>query len=351
MSVPTLAANFHASDLVWSSVTRGPTPYVRRPPRTVSGTIRLILTPRSCCGARRGTVAPVRDTPPHCGRTSCAPRRSSRGAGAPGEPAHSSFRPITLPGVSRPPAPSMPPSSITAPSSTVAEMPTKARFFSVQAWMTALWPTVTSSPMMVETSPESTWMIAPSWMLVRAPMRMILHVAAHQAMEPDAGLRADHDVADHRRGRRDEGIRRNLRRDAVQREDRPLAAQRRGVAQPRVRHAPPPCRAAPLPRDRQAEHQAKVLHRRAGRALAEIVQPRDQHRLAMLLVGMHREFQQVGVVQRLRLQLAVRRRAPRRGRTRSPGSAPPARHCRSAPPGLPCSVSRCSGTETSMPWR
>ena len=47
---------------------------------------------------------------------------------------------MTLPGVSRPPAASMPPSSITAPSSTVAPMPTKARSFSVQAWMIAAWP-------------------------------------------------------------------------------------------------------------------------------------------------------------------------------------------------------------------
>ena len=67
----------------------------------------------------------------------------------------------------------MPPSSITAPSSTVALMPTKARFFSVQAWITALWPTVTSSPMWVSMPPESRWITVPSWMLVRAPMRMM----------------------------------------------------------------------------------------------------------------------------------------------------------------------------------
>ena len=39
--------------------------------------------------------------------------------------------------------------------------------------MTALWPTVTSSPMKVENSPESMCTTVPSWMLVRAPMRML----------------------------------------------------------------------------------------------------------------------------------------------------------------------------------
>jgi len=38
--------------------------------------------------------------------------------------------------------------------------------------MTALCPTVTSSPMKAENAPESTWMIDPSWMLVRAPIRI-----------------------------------------------------------------------------------------------------------------------------------------------------------------------------------
>jgi hypothetical protein len=51
-------------------------------------------------------------------------------------------------------------------------MPTKARFFSVHVWITALCPTVTSSPMVVKALPESTWMIAPSWMLVRSPIWM-----------------------------------------------------------------------------------------------------------------------------------------------------------------------------------
>ena len=35
----------------------------------------------------------------------------------------------------------------------------------------------------------------------------------------------------------------------------------------------------------QAKHQPDVLHRGAGRALAEIVQARDQHRLTVFLVG------------------------------------------------------------------
>ena len=34
----------------------------------------------SCCAARRGSARPVRDTPPRCGRISCALHRSSHGS-------------------------------------------------------------------------------------------------------------------------------------------------------------------------------------------------------------------------------------------------------------------------------
>src|SRR5437763_5004545 len=56
----------------------------------------------------------------------------------------------------------------------------------------------------------------------------------------------------------------------------------------------------------QAQHEFEVLHRRARGALAQIVEPRDQHRLMSLLVGVDIEFEPVGVIGRLRFELAVR---------------------------------------------
>src|SRR3954470_24245417 len=56
----------------------------------------------------------------------------------------------------------------------------------------------------------------------------------------------------------------------------------------------------------QAQHQFEVLPRRARGALAKIVEPRHQHRLMPLVVGMDVEFEPIGVVERLRLELAVR---------------------------------------------
>jgi hypothetical protein len=53
------------------------------------------------------------------------------------------------------------------------------------------------------------------------------------------------------------------------------------------------------------QHQPHVLHRRARRALAEIVEPRDQHRLAVLVAGEDVELEHVGLVERLRLELAA----------------------------------------------
>ena len=99
-----------------------------------------------CRIMRRGAIPPARSS-------ADITRMSLAGA-----PVHSSFGPITLPGVSRPPAPSMPPSSITAPSSTVALIPRRRGFSACRRGSTALWPTVTSSPMIVASPPESTWM-------------------------------------------------------------------------------------------------------------------------------------------------------------------------------------------------
>ncbi len=77
---------------------------------------------------------------------------------------------------------------------------------SVQAWMMAAWPTVTSSPIDAWREAPSTWMIVPSWMLVRAPMRMRLVSPRMTQSNQTPHLRADLHVADHRRGGRDEGV-------------------------------------------------------------------------------------------------------------------------------------------------
>ena len=53
---------------------------------------------------------------------------------------------------------------------------------------------------------------------------------------------------------------------------------------------------------RQPEHQPHVLHCGAGCALAEIVEPRDQHGLPMCVAGEDVQFELVGVVQRLGLE-------------------------------------------------
>ena len=50
-----------------------------------------------------------------------------------------------------------------------------------------------------------------------------------------------------------------------------------------------------------AEHEFEVLHSRARRALAEIVELGDQHRLPARLVGEHVDFERVGAVERLGL--------------------------------------------------
>jgi hypothetical protein len=51
------------------------------------------------------------------------------------------------------PAATIAPDSTTALSSTIEPMPTNAPGSSVQAWITAMWPMVTSSPMSVPCPP------------------------------------------------------------------------------------------------------------------------------------------------------------------------------------------------------
>ena len=51
-----------------------------------------------------------------------------------------------------------------------------------------------------------------------------------------------------------------------------------------------------------AEHQADVLHGGARGALAEVVEPGDQHRCAVLLAAEHPQLHQVGVVERQRIE-------------------------------------------------
>src|SRR5439155_1396040 len=55
----------------------------------------------------------------------------------------------------------------------------------------------------------------------------------------------------------------------------------------------------------QPQHQLQVLHRGARGALAEVVEPRHQHRLAPRLIGVNAEFELVAVVERLGLELPI----------------------------------------------
>ena len=54
--------------------------------------------------------------------------------------------------------------------------------------------------MAVPSVPVAAWTMVPSWIFVRAPMRIGLHVAAHHDAEPDVRLLADLDIADHHGG-------------------------------------------------------------------------------------------------------------------------------------------------------
>ena len=98
-----------------------------------------------------------------------------------GLPSHISPSPTTLPGAINAPAPTKPCFRTTAPSSTIAPMPISTASSIRHACTIALWPMVTSSPITVAKPPSLacgpswlTWTTLPSWMLVRAPMRMKL---------------------------------------------------------------------------------------------------------------------------------------------------------------------------------
>ena len=76
-------------------------------------------------------------------------------------------------------------------------MPIRQRCPSVQPCSTAPCPTVTSSPTIVGCDGSRiTCTMVPSWMFVRAPIRMCVHVAADDRVHPDAAFLADDDVAD-----------------------------------------------------------------------------------------------------------------------------------------------------------
>src|SRR5436309_14113008 len=55
----------------------------------------------------------------------------------------------------------------------------------------------------------------------------------------------------------------------------------------------------------QPQHQPHVLHGCARRALAEIVEARDQHRLMVPVTAEHVEFEHVGLVERFGLELSA----------------------------------------------
>ena len=73
-----------------------------------------------------------------------------------------------------------------------------------------MWPTTTSSPMSVGPSAVAVWMIVPSWTLLARADADVVYVAAQDAVEPDARLGPEHDVADHAAAGRDEGVWRHL---------------------------------------------------------------------------------------------------------------------------------------------
>src|SRR6185295_16239494 len=79
---------------------------------------------------------------------------------------------IRCPGATRAPAPICAPVSITAPSGTRAPMPIRAPSSIVQPWIMAWWPITTSAPIESGNLSCVTWSTAPSWTLVRAPMRI-----------------------------------------------------------------------------------------------------------------------------------------------------------------------------------
>ena len=79
---------------------------------------------------------------------------------------------MRVPGATTAPAPICAPRSTTAPSRTRAPMPIRAPSSMVQPCTTAAWPTTTSSPMVSGWVLWVTCSTEPSWMFVRAPMRI-----------------------------------------------------------------------------------------------------------------------------------------------------------------------------------
>ena len=79
-----------------------------------------------------------------------------------------------------------------------------------------MWPITHSSPTTVGTTGMQ-WMTEPSWIDVRAPMRMPPLSPRSTAHGPDRGLRTDLDVADDDRIGVDEGVRMDAGLDVAQR--------------------------------------------------------------------------------------------------------------------------------------
>src|SRR5262245_47577663 len=68
--------------------------------------------------------------------------------------------------------------------------------------------------------------------------------------------------------------------------------------------------------NRHAEHQADVLQRLAGCALAEVVEPRHQHGLAVLGVSEDPELEGIAAVEALGFEALTRARRVTRGQDR-----------------------------------
>ena len=87
----------------------------------------------------------------------------------PGLPITSERGGTFCPSTSSVPAATIDPVPTWAPFSRIAPMPIRHWSSIVQPWITAAWPIVTLSPMLVGCVPVIAWTIVPSWMLVRLP--------------------------------------------------------------------------------------------------------------------------------------------------------------------------------------
>ena len=138
-------------------------------------------------------------------RRAAWPRRHRRGC-APlvaGAPTISERSGKTLPSVTSALAPTRQPRPMTAPLRMVAPMPTRQPSPTVQPCRIALCPIVQSAP--IESGePSSECSTAPSWMLVRAPMRIISLSPRITALNQTLHILAEADAADHLRAGRDQ---------------------------------------------------------------------------------------------------------------------------------------------------